>query len=397
MVLTAEGFKRKRYDDFIAEMEDQARELWGTDVNLSERGPLGLFIKNIAFARAEENELAEAVYYSGYYFTAEGVNLDYVVANRGMQREAAAKGVGMARFGVDAGITVAAGTIIATKDGIEFVTTDEGQDADGDGIVEVAIEASIAGTSGNVLANTIVEIVTPAVGVNSVTNPLGTLYGREAENDADLRQRFANTFSVGSSTVDGLRTKLLNEVPGVRAALVFENKNDVADEEGRPPHSFEAVVYGGDEAEVVRAIFEGKPGGIRAYGKNEFTIIDESGNEQVIAYSKAVPIPLYVRVTVHRDGQFPAISLGQKMVKSEVIKYIGGLDDDGIDYNGLGMGDKVVVAKMAGNIFYNVPGVKDCIIELSKDGGATWTKENITVGRLEVAATDGEKVVINVV
>lgn len=396
MTLTAEGFKRKRYEDFIAEMEEQARELWGSDVNLSERGPLGLFIQNIAFARAEENELAEAVYYSGYYFVSEGVSLDYVAKNRGMQREQAAKAIGVARFGVDPGIAVEVGTIIGTKDGIEFLTKEYAEDTDEDGIVEVSIEAANAGSSGNVLANTIVEIITPAVGVNNVTNPLSTMYGQEAETDAELRQRYANTFSVGSSTPDGLRTKLLNEVNGVRAALVFENNTSEIDAEGRPPHSMEAVVYGGDDEEIVKAIFEGKPGGIRAYGANEFTMIDESGNEQLIGFSKATDQPVYVRVTVYRDGQFPAISLGQKMVKSEVIKYIGGLDEDGILYNGLGMGDAVVVGKMAGNIFANIPGVKDCVVELSKDA-EVWQTTNITVGRLQVAATDTTKVVINVV
>lgn len=67
-MLTAEGFKRKRYADFIKEMEEQARKLFGNDVNLSERGPLGMFIQTIAFSRAEENELAESIYYSAFIF-----------------------------------------------------------------------------------------------------------------------------------------------------------------------------------------------------------------------------------------------------------------------------------------------------------------------------------------
>lgn len=167
--------------------------------------------------------------------------------------------------------------------------------------------------------------------------------------------------------------------------------------DGRPPHCVETVVYGGDDTEIVKAIFEKKPGGVRAYGRTEFPIIDEAGNEHIVGFSRATEQQIYVKVTVYRDGEFPAISMGQKMVKSEVIKYIGGLDENGILRNGLSMGDTVVVGKITSNVFANVPGVKDCTIELSKDGGAKWSSTNIAVDRLQVPTTDFNKVVINVV
>ncbi|HHT7186919.1 TPA: baseplate J/gp47 family protein [Bacillus cereus] len=396
-MLTIDGFKRKRYGEFITEMEEQARKLWGNDVNLSERGPLGLFIKNIAFARAEDNELAESIYYSAYYFTAEGVSLDYTAKDRGMERNRAKSAIGVARFSVEPGITVNQGTIISTKDDIEYITTELARDEDNDGIIDVTIKAMVTGTQGNVLPNTITEIITPAVGVNSVTNPSQTLYGNEEETDVEFRRRYANSFATNSSTPEGIRSKLLNDVPGVRTAIVFENTDDVVDKDGRPPHCVEAVVYGGEDVEIVKAIFEKKPGGVRAYGENEFPIIDQSGNEHIVGFSRAVEQPIYVQVTIYRDGEFPAISMGQKMVKTEVIKYIGGLDESGILHNGLNMGDTVVVGKITANIFANVPGVKDCTIELSKDGGSKWTSTNIRVERLQVPTTDFNKVVITVV
>ncbi|HHB1907139.1 TPA: baseplate J/gp47 family protein [Bacillus cereus] len=396
-MLTAQGFIRKRYADFITEMEEQARKLWGNDVNLSERGPLGLFIQNIAFARAEENEQAEQIYYSAYYFTAEGISLDYTAKNRGMERNRAKGAIGVARFSVDPGMSVNQGTIIATKDNVEFVTTELARDEDSNGLVDVSIKAMVAGTQGNVLPNTITEIITPVVGVNSVTNLTQTLYGNEEETDIEFRRRYANSFATNSSTPEGIRSKLLNDVLGVRTAIVFENTNDVVDKDGRPPHCIEAIVYGGEDSEIVKAIFEKKPGGVRAYGKTEFPIIDESGNEHIIGFSRATEQPIYIQVTIYRDGEFPAISMGQKMVKTEVIKYIGGLDENGILHNGLNMGDTVVVGKIAANVFANVPGVKDCTIELSKDGGAKWSSANIAVDHLQVPTTDFNKVVITVV
>ncbi|MEK4640337.1 baseplate J/gp47 family protein [Bacillus sp. FSL W8-0519] len=394
-MLTAQGFIRKRYADFITEMEEQARKLWGNDVNLSERGPLGLFIQNIAFARAEENEQAEQIYYSAYYFTAEGVSLDYTAKNRGMERNRAESAMGIVRFSVEPGISVNKGTIVATKDNIEFITTDFIRDEDGDGIIDIPIKALIPGTQGNVLPNTITEIITPAVGVNSVTNPMQTLYGNEEETDIEFRRRYANSFSTNSSTVEGIRTKLLNEVPGIRTAVVFENTDSSPDTYGRPPHSFEAVVYGGEDTEIVKALLEKKPAGIRSFGEKTFEIIDEAGNEHTIGFSRAEEIKVYVRVTVQRDGEFPAIVMGKKMIEKEVIKYIGGLDSSGVTYNGLSMGDTVVVGKITANIFSTIPGVKDCIVELSKDG-VKWNSLNFKTDRLQVPTTDYRRVVIKI-
>lgn len=395
-MLTAEGFKRKRYADFIKDMEEQARKLWGNDVNLSERGPLGMFIQNIAFARAEENEQAEQVYYSAFYFTAEGVSLDHVAKNRGMDREEAKFSVGMAKFKVDPGTTVKLGTIIGTKTGIEFVTTAIGYDDDSDGIVNVPIKASVAGLNGNVQPNTITEIITPSVGLISVTNLERTKDGREGETDTELRRRYANSFSTKSSTPSGIRMRVL-EVPGVRTAVVFNNTGDVPDSAGRPPHSFETVVYGGEDEAIAKAILESKPGGIRAYGKKQLKVFDEGGNEHIIGFSKATEQSISARVTVYRDGEFPAGVMGRKFIITEIIKYIGGIDESGVDYIGLGMGDTIVTGKILANIYSNVPGIKDCTLELSKDNGKTWTTSNLTIGPLNVPNIDFNKVVVNIV
>ncbi|WP_439022598.1 baseplate J/gp47 family protein [Bacillus thuringiensis] len=396
-MLTAEGFERKRYAEFIKEMEGLARKIWGNDVDLSERGPLGMFLQTIAFARAEENELAESIYYSAFYFTAEGVSLDYVGKNRGLERYRATAAIGVARFKVEPGTIVKIGTIIATKNGTEFVTTEVGRDDYRNGVVDVKIKAAIPGIIGNVQVNTITEIITPSVGVNSVTNVEQTRYGQEEETDLEFRRRYANSFSTRSSTPDGIRARLLQDVPGIRTAIVFSNTDDVPDSEGRPPNSIECVVYGGDDDVIVKTILAAKPGGIRAYGKNQFTVKDEGGNEHVIAFSRASDQSIYVRVTIYRDGEFPALAMGEKMIETEVIKYIGGLDANGVRYTGLGMGDAIVTGKIAANIFANVVGVKDCIVELSKDGGSTWTSSNIGIGRFEIPNTDFNKVVINFV
>lgn len=64
-------------------------------------------------------------------------------------------------------------------------------------------------------------------------------------------------------------------------------------------------------------------------------VFDEGGNEHIIGFSKATEQSISARVTIYRDGEFPALSIGRKLIMSEVIKYIGGLDEDGINYTGV--------------------------------------------------------------
>lgn len=57
--------------------------------------------------------------------------------------------------------------------------------------VTVPVQAVIAGTGGNVLANTITSFVQPISGVDTVTNAAGFTTGMAAEVDAAFRARFA--------------------------------------------------------------------------------------------------------------------------------------------------------------------------------------------------------------
>lgn len=392
-MLTELGFKRKRYDDFVLEMENKAKELFGNDVNLSERGPFGKFIKLIAYARAEENELSEKVYLSAFYDTAEGSSLDYVCKYIGITRIQSETATGQAQFSVETGTTVNAGMKIATTDGIEFKTLSSVTDSDNDGIVVADIEALETGPSGNVPANTITEINTPQVGVNSVTNPSETSGGREQETDKELRDRYALSVARGgSSTLDSIRAKLL-ETKGVRASVVIENTTDSTDSDGRPPHSFESIVLGGNADDVGKSILESKPGGIQAYGTQSVVVKDASDNDQTIGFSYATQIDTYINVTLTTNASFP--TNGQDMVKLELIKYIGGQDQDGNIYAGIGMGEDVVHSKLVSSAF-RIAGVEDAVVETSTDG-TNYASSNIAIEKTEVAETDNAKVVITIV
>lgn len=381
-MLTAEGFVKKTYDDYLEELEQQARELFGADANLSEFGPLGKFIRLQAYGRAEENELAEAVYLSSSVDNAEGLALDYVVKNSGMVRIQATKATTTVDLSVTPGQTINAGLIVETIEGIQFITTADVTDSNNDGIISVEVEAIEAGITSNVPSNTITVINTPVAGLNAVSNPTGATGGRDRETDKELRDRHADIGANGlSSSVNGIRSTILEDVPGVVSVSVIENSTNVTDGSGRPSKSFEAVVYGGSSADIAAAILKAKAAGIKAHGSTSVVVKDDSGNDQTIAFSFATSVNVWVKVDITTNVSYPTD--GDSLVKNEVLKYI----------SSLGMGKSIINMQTALAIAQNVPGVDDATITFSTDG-TTYTGGNLTISSTQVPQTSLDKVTI---
>ena len=71
---------------------------------------------------------------------------------------------------------------------------------------------------------TLTNIITPIAGWNSITNLVAGNTGTLVETDAQLRIRRQNSIKLlGSATVEAITANLLQNVPGVTSATVFEN------------------------------------------------------------------------------------------------------------------------------------------------------------------------------
>ncbi|QGF21725.1 J-like baseplate protein [Bacillus phage vB_BcM_Sam46] len=388
-MLTAKGYKKTTYQEYIIQLETQAKELFGQDINLSVNGPMGKFIRLIAFGQAEKDELAEAIYLAGGIDSAEGTNLDFIAKNSGMTRKQAQKAKSSVTMKVTPGATIVSGTVVSTASRIQFVTTENVTDSGNTGSLTAPIEAVLPGASGNVPAGAIKFIDTPRVGLDSVTNAAETKGGESRESDAELRARHRDLGANGlSSTINGIRAVILDGVPGVTNVTIFENDTPAA-VGARPPHSFETVVSGGIDTEIAAAILKAKPAGIRAYGSTVVTIKDDSGHDQTIGFSYAANINLWIKVQVTRDLEFPAD--GATQIKNNIIKYIGGLSTTGDSFPGLGMGQDVIAMQLAVNALQGVPGVRDATITTSKNG-TTFAPGNVVINDNEVAKTDLAKI-----
>lgn len=139
-----------------------------------------------------------------------GTDLDYLVGQFGFARQEsrAARGtVTVSRDNADAALPVPYGTVVykpatTVSASVMFQTTVYASMAEGVNSVDVAVVASTPGTSGNVAAKSVTR-TTNLSGYVTVGNASAMTGGRDAETDAQLRDRFlATVFRNESSTRD---------------------------------------------------------------------------------------------------------------------------------------------------------------------------------------------------
>lgn len=374
MGLTELGYQRRTYDDILNAKIQRAKELFGEDIDTSDQTIFGKILRINAYDQALTEEANEAVYYSRFPNSALGTSLDRLMPFAAMSRNAAEAASYSVRIEGTPGYTVEAGFLVGTETELTFYTVrDATIGEDGTCLVEVC--CTEAGTDGNINASAIDTVTNPNADVTSVAGVECLSPGVDGESDAELRARFhAALAGSGSSSTNAIRASLLR-IPTVQYAAVLENDTDEEDSEGRPPHSFECYVLGGEDysQEIAEAIFEKRPIGVQTTGDEAITITDASGNEKVVRFSRALNVRIMVRVQVSTDATFTGD--GASEIYTNVAEYI----------NSLGIGKSLVLSALYGHI-YNVQGVTEVVsLELSTDGGASYGTSNIPVPMYGVA------------
>jgi uncharacterized phage protein gp47/JayE len=370
-------------------MNTRARNLFGEDVNLSERSPLGLFFRVTAWSTGILWQLAEKVYHSGYMDEAEGIQKDKVAKNLGIQRLSAQRATGNVVIKGDPGTIIPLGFMVETQEEIQFETTEE-KVIGSIGEVTIPIQAVIAGIEGNVQGSTITKLVNPTIGVESVNNSLSTTGGRNTETDAEFVDRYYQSLAKGgASTPDSIRANLL-QLPGVRAAAVIENNTMETDPVGRPPKSISCYVLGGEREAIAKAILDTKAGGIEPFGTEEVVVKDLAGQPKLIRFTFANEVFVYCRVQITKSPSYPLD--GDKQVRTAILKYIGGTDEDNNVYTGLNMGQGVIYNKIV-NAILSIPGIEDFNLEIAPNNSG-YMKANIPISSSQVAETRWDKVVV---
>ena len=249
--------------------------------------------------------------------------------------------------------------------------------------VTIGLQAQNAGAI-QAYANTLTTIESPIAGWASFNNPTDITPGKAIETDSELRTRRNRTLATaGAGTVEAIRSRIL-EIDEVEDARVFENDSDVTDVFGRPPHSFEAVVLGGNNQDIVNTIWQVKPAGIRSYGDLSYPIIDSMGFTHIIQYSTPTEIPIYVTATIRTGPDFPVG--GAAAIRHAIVDY-------SIVHFGIGI--DVIMIKLFSAI-EDIDGILDADFLLGTAPSPT-LDANININDDEISAWDTSRIVVNLI
>jgi uncharacterized phage protein gp47/JayE len=245
------------------------------------------------------------------------------------------------------------------------------------------------------LLGTLTDIVTPVSGLDQVDNLIDGNVGSDTETDTNLRIRRKSSLQiVGAATADAIRARLLQEVEGVSAVIIFENTGDVPDGNNRPPHSFEAVVQGGLDTEVAQKIWDTKAAGIATtYGDSGSgvteTAYDDNGDPHDINFSRPVVKYGWVQVVITKyaasEEQYPVN--GDSVVKQN-IKDLG---------DTLQIGRDLTIQRWYGPI-YEVPGIESATVQhaiTDTEGGTpSYSGANLPVDSNVIVLFDLSRIVV---
>ena len=145
----------------------------------------------------------------------------------------------------------------------------------------------------------ITQIVKADAGLLEVVNMCGYIAGRDEETDVEFRQSYADKiFNRSSMMLESIRSAILNNVQGVVSVAPYENPTNETDDYGRPPHSVEIVVDGGDPVQIAKQILEKKAGGIQTYGDTAVVVAGAYDEDITIRFNRPTQIYTWFHIGI---------------------------------------------------------------------------------------------------
>jgi uncharacterized phage protein gp47/JayE len=387
------GFIRKTEDQLISDLEQRARELFGNDIDLSPLEPLGAFIRLQAFALSENWQAFENNYYASYLDTANGVDLDRLGQFAGIPRKQAQTEKVILLFTGSNSIVIPIGFLVQTPSGVLYRTIESKTIESGTASVQA--ESDLVGTVSRVTSNQLTEIVTPVVGIDSVTNPIASSGGALVESDGDYRARILASvgFIKNSGAVDYIKIKL-EEAEFIQSTYIAENNKPI-EFNGMPANSLSFTILGGSDSEVAELIYQFKPAGVQTVGVITVAVPTGYGDTIDILFSRPSYLDIYVEVTIEPDSGWTIDNI--PLIKTALVKYIGGIDTidtESTEYKGLGIGEDVVAWKSYSNM-RDIPGIKNLQILFGTSSGLiNQTGISVPVNQIAKTVTANIEVVV---
>lgn len=228
----------------------------------------------------------------------------------------------------------------------------------------------------------LVQIASGVLGWEGVTNPTAAIAGSDVESDLKLRRRRERTLAAqGIETPESIVSALYG-LPDVQSLSFWENyTNAPITHEGVTlvAHSVYLCIAGGNDTEIARTLKRVRGIGSGYNGNEVVTITDEiTGQPYQVKFDRPTPVVLLLRVTVKAsvvDAQFVVPELVMSWAQGETES------DEGIT-----VGRDISPFEIAAAINEQEPRLMITKMELSDDGGSTWTSDTKSILINEIAS-----------
>lgn len=305
--VTPSGFIAPSVQDLLALIEaDQLAEM-AADLDVSADSPFGQNNGIFAFYLAQGWEALAACFNGFDPDAAEALLLTMLCKLTGTPRPSATRSIVPCDVTAASGTTLIAGTHFASVSGkpdIKFTPKEDFVSAV-DGITHGVLWVSERTGPVQAPDTQLNVIATPVVGWTSIANTSDAFPGSLVATDPQLRLLRAKELTrAGSSTVDAIAAKLVVLLEDIPAASVapFNNVTSDYDENGLPPKSFEMVLWDPSSSisndQIAQTIWNSKPAGIESYGSVSGNAVDRAGATQIVFFTRATPVPIYIDFTV---------------------------------------------------------------------------------------------------
>ena len=404
-------FQKKDIVAIRQDMKQHVEQELGGETSLRQNSPVEQLIDAFAIEISRQWDAAEDSFYASFFEDAEGSQLDKQLALAGFSRRPLRPAEGVVVFSRSSpaprDIDIPAGTTVQvpatpTRPDIPFETTEEYRLFEGESETdEIPVEGlapwqvpdgldeNQIGEATNIQAGEITEIVDGVSGIESVNNPVGTgrlgrdgfQVGRDRETDAEFKLRYKNTSEApGVSTPPAIQSNVFQYDEDITSVRVVEIRDGDTQDFGVEVTVLEDGVT---DDTIAQAIFESRAGGVESFGNESGTAEYEDGRTSTEYFNRATRVSIYVDATLTISDTYP--SDGSERIENNIISFVGGTDNNGIQYPGRDIGEDVIFDQIKQRIM-EVRGVRAADVTIGTSDNPSG-KDDITIADLEAQRT----------
>jgi len=328
-VIDENGIQIDTLAEITTAIETSYKGIYGEDINVDPNSPDGQQINIYAQSGRDLREFAVAIYNSFDPDQAVGVNLDSRVSINLLQRRGGTFTI------TDVEVVTSQALNLIGLDGEE--TPPEGiytiQDSEGNEFYlqtsQAIASASTftvkfrAATAGEVQVqiNTLTIPVSIILGVTSVNNPSSPdSVGIDQELDPTLSVRRQRSTAIVSIGFFESMFSALGNINDIEDQKVLENKTNVTDANGVPPHSYWIIVLGGTDQDVADVIYEKRSGGSGMRGVESVNVTQIDGTLFEVNFDRAINEDLYIKFSI--EDIITGNPVDQDFIKTQIVEGI---------------------------------------------------------------------------